>query len=325
MPRVTAATVLELDGHEVRISHPEKVYFPALGITKLDLVRYYLAVREGALRHVRDRPLVLRRFVEGIEGEAFYQKRAPEGRPRWVRTVELVFPSGRTANELVLDGPAQLAWMLNLGCLELHAHPVRARDLAHPDELRIDLDPTPGVGFDAVRAVALEVRAVLEAHGLVGWPKTSGSRGLHVYSRIEPTRGFDEVRRAALAVAREVERRMPELATSAWWKEERRGVFLDYNQNAKDRTMASAYSVRPREDARVSTPLTWDEVPTCDPSRFTIATVPERFARLGDLHAGMDASVGRLDALLALADAQSSEPRATRACGTCRPSGAWGP
>ncbi|MBC7172923.1 MAG: DNA polymerase domain-containing protein, partial [Polyangiaceae bacterium] len=273
--------ILELDGHEVKISNPDKLYFPEAGITKLDLVRYYLAVSEGALRHVRERPIVLRRFVDGIEGEAFYQKRAPAHRPSWVRTVELSFPSGRMAEELVIDTTAQLAFVVNLGSIELHPHPVRADDLEHPDELRVDLDPTPGVDFEDVRKVAMAVRDLLDEHGLIGFPKTSGSRGMHVYARIARRYGFDEVRLAALAVARTIERRMPGVATSAWWKEERRGVFVDYNQNAKDRTIASAYSVRPRPDARVSAPLRWDEVPSCDPAEYTIFTMPRRIRRMG--------------------------------------------
>ncbi len=300
------STVLALDGREVKITNPEKVYFPELRVTKLALVEYYVAVSEGALRGIRRRPLVLRRFVDGIGGEAFYQKRAPIHRPEWVHTVRLAFPSGRKADEIVVETASELAFLVNLGCIELHPHPVRADDLDHPDELRIDLDPTPGVPFDDVRRVAMAVRELLAEHGLESFPKTSGSRGMHVYVRIERAYGFDDVRRAALAVAREIERRMPDRATSAWWKEERHGVFLDYNQNAKDRTIASAYSVRPRPDARVSAPLAWDEVPSCDPAEHTIFTMPERFARLGDPHADIDETSFRIDSLLALADEQEA-------------------
>jgi bifunctional non-homologous end joining protein LigD len=297
-----AGKVLEIEGREVRITHPDKLYFSQAKITKLDLVRYYLSVAPGALVGIRDRPLVLKRFVDGAEGEAFYQKRAPEQRPDWLRTVTLSFPSGRTAEEIVVDDAAGLAWIVNLGCIELHPHPVRSGDLEHPDELRIDLDPVPGVSWADVRQVALEVKAFLEEVGLRGWPKTSGSRGMHVNVRIEPRWTFAEVRRAAVALSRAVERRLPDLASSKWWKEERHGVFLDYNQNAKDRTTCSAYSVRPVPDARVSTPLGWDEVPECDPAEFTLFTVPQRFAKIGDPHAGMDAAPGSLEKLLELAD-----------------------
>ena len=293
--------LLEIDGHAVRISNPSKLYFSkGVQLTKLDLVRYYLSVAPGALRGVRDRPFVLKRFVNGAHEEPFYQKRAPDNLPDYVRTVTLSFPSGRTADEIVIDSAASLAWAVNLGCIELHPHPVRTGDLNHPDELRIDLDPQPGVAWGDVRAVAMEVKALMDEVGLVAWPKTSGSRGIHINVRIEPKWTFTEVRRAALAVARAVERRSP-LASSKWWKEERHGVFLDYNQNAKDRTTCSAYSVRPLPDARVSTPLRWDEVATCDPAEFTIATVPARFAAIGDPHAEMDAHAGLLDALLAMA------------------------
>jgi bifunctional non-homologous end joining protein LigD len=294
--------ILELAGHEVAISNPDKVFFAETGFTKMDLVRYYLSVAEGALRGVDGRPMALKRFVHGAAGEFFFQKRAPESRPEWVETVTLKFPSGRTADEIVVRDEAQLAWIVNLGCIDLNPHPVRAEDLDHPDELRVDLDPIPGVEFEQVREVALATREVLEDFGLVGWPKTSGSRGIHVYARIEPRWTFPEVRRAALALAREVERRIPDLATSAWWKEERHGVFLDYNQNAKDRTVASQYSVRPLPDARVSTPLTWDEVPDVDPAAFTIATVPERVSATGDPSDGIDDAVGSLEALLELAE-----------------------
>ncbi|HEY7598588.1 MAG TPA: DNA polymerase domain-containing protein, partial [Candidatus Limnocylindrales bacterium] len=267
---------IEAAGRTVTISNPDKVFFEGPGYTKRDLVEYYLAVADGALRGAGGRPMALKRFVNGAAGEFFFQKRAPESRPDWIETVELSFPSGRTADEVVVRDAAQLAWIINLGCIDLNPHPVRADDLDHPDELRVDLDPVPGVAWSQVRDVALVTRAVLEDHGLVGWPKTSGSRGIHVNVRIERRWGFAEVRRAALALAREVERRAPHIATSKWWKEERHGVFLDYNQNAKDRTVASAYSVRPLPDARVSAPLDWREVPECDPADFTLFTVPER-------------------------------------------------
>ncbi len=294
--------VLDVGGREVTVTNPSKPYFAKQAqVSKLELVRYYLSVADGALNGIRDRPIVLKRFVDGAHGEAFYQKRAPDKRPEWLRTVTLSFPSGRTAEEVVVDDAAGLAWIVNLGCIELHPHPVRTGDLDHPDELRVDLDPTPGVVWDDVRKVALEVKALLEDLGLTGWPKTSGSRGMHVNVRIEPRWTFTEVRRAALALSREIERRAPSLATSKWWKEERHGVFLDYNQNAKDRTTCSAYSVRPLPDARVSTPLTWDEVPDCEPADFTVFTVPARFAKIGDPHAGIDAAAGSLDKLLELA------------------------
>ena len=303
MGKEPSKEVLLLEGREVQITHPDKLYFSAEArITKLDLVRYYLSVAPGALAGIQDRPIVLKRFVNGAEGEAFYQKRAPEQRPSWLRTVTLSFPSGRTAEEVVVDSDAGLAWIVNLGCIELHPHPVRSGDLDHPDELRIDLDPGPGVGWDDVRRVALEVEGLLEELGLRGWPKTSGSRGMHVNVRIEPRWTFSEVRRAAVALSRAVERRAPALATSKWWKEERHGVFLDYNQNAKDRTTCSAYSVRPVPDARVSTPLPWHEVPDCDPADFTVFTVPERFTKIGDPHADMNSAPGSLAKLLELAD-----------------------
>jgi bifunctional non-homologous end joining protein LigD len=296
------AEVLEVAGRPVRVTNPGKPYFSrAAKLTKLDVVRYYLSVADGALAGIRDRPIVLKRFVDGAEAEPFYQKRAPDNRPDWLRTVTLSFPSGRTAEEVVVDDAAGLAWIVNLGCIELHPHPVRAADLDHPDELRVDLDPGPGVAWADVRRVALEVRALLEELGLRGWPKTSGSRGMHVNARIHARWTFTDVRRAALALSREIERRAPTLATSKWWKEERHGVFLDYNQNAKDRTTCSAYSIRPLPDARVSTPLAWDEVPDCDPADFTTATVPARFAARGDPQAGMDAAPGSLEALLELA------------------------
>jgi bifunctional non-homologous end joining protein LigD len=299
MAKTAAVEALSIDGHEVRVTHPEKLYFSKqIRLTKLDLVRYYLSVAPGALAGIRNRPLVLKRFVNGAEEPAFYQKRAPDDHPSWLHTITLSFPSGRTAEELVVNSAAGLVWILNLGCIELHPHAIRATDLDHPDELRIDLDPGPGVGWEDVRRVALEVHAFLEELGLWGWPKTSGSRGMHINVRIEPRWTFEEVRRAAVALSREIERRVPALATSKWWKEERHGVFLDYNQNAKDRTTASAYSVRPVPDARVSTPLSWKEVPDCSPGDFTVFTVPKRFAAIGDPHSNMDAHAGSLEHLL---------------------------
>jgi DNA ligase D-like protein (predicted polymerase) len=297
-----AAELLTVEGREVRVTNPSKPYFSKeTKLSKLELVRYYLSVAEGALTGIRDRPVVLKRFVDGAEGEPFYQKRAPDKRPPWLRTVTLSFPSGRTAEEVVVDDAPGLAWIVNLGCIELHPHAVRSNDLDHPDELRVDLDPGPGVPWADVRRVALEVRSVLADSGLVGWPKTSGSRGMHINARIAPKWSFTEVRRAALALSREVERRAPSIATSKWWKEERHGVFLDYNQNAKDRTTCSAYSVRPLPDARVSTPLSWEEVPDCEPSDFTVLTVPKRFLAMGDPHARMDAAAGSLAGLLEVA------------------------
>ena len=296
-----------IGGREVRVTHPHKPYFSKeTKLSKLDLVRYYLSVAEGALAGIQDRPLVLKRYVNGAEGDAFYQKRAPGERPAWLRTVTLSFPSGRTAEEIVVDDAAGLAWTINLGCIELHPHPVRANDLEHPDELRIDLDPGPGVTWAEVRMVALEVQSFLGEVGLRGWPKTSGSRGMHVNVRIQPRWTFSEVRRAALALSRAVERRAPAIASSKWWKEERHGVFLDYNQNAKDRTTCSAYSVRPLPDARVSAPLHWHEVAECDPADFTVLTIPKRFAEIGDPHAGMDATPGSLERLLELAAADEA-------------------
>jgi bifunctional non-homologous end joining protein LigD len=297
-----ASKVLSVEGRELCITNPDKLYFSQARISKLDLVRYYLKVAPGAIAGIRDRPIVLKRFVNGAEGEAFYQKRAPAVRPPWLRTVTLSFPSGRTAEEIVVDDAAGLAWIVNLGCIELHPHPVRSGNLEHPDELRIDLDPVPGVAWSDVRRVALEVQGFLEEVGLRGWPKTSGSRGMHVNVRIEPSWTFAEVRRAAVALSRAVERRAPALASSKWWKEERHGVFLDYNQNAKDRTTCSAYSVRPLPDARVSAPLHWHEVPDCDPADFTLFTMPERFAKSGDPHADKDAAAGSLEKLLELAE-----------------------
>jgi bifunctional non-homologous end joining protein LigD len=306
MPR-PAAEVIHVAGRDVSISNPHKVLFPEAGFTKLDLVRYYLAVADGALRGSGGRPNVLVRYPNGLGEEFFYQKRAPASRPDWIEVVALKFPSGRTAEEVVPRDAAALAWMANLACLELHPHPVRAEDLDHPDELRVDLDPVPDVPWSQVRDVATVVNATLTDCGLHGWPKTSGSRGLHVYVRIQRRWPFKEVRRAALAFAREVERRVPALATSKWWKEERHGVFLDYNQNAKDRTIAGAYSVRPKPDARVSTPVTWTEVPDCDPRDFTLATVPARFAKVGDMQAPMDAEAFSLDSLLELSAKQERE------------------
>jgi bifunctional non-homologous end joining protein LigD len=298
--------LLDVDGREVVISNPDKVFFPELGLTKLDLVTYYLAVADGALGGVADRPMALKRYVNGAEGEFFFQKRAPASRPEWIETVELRFPSGRSAREIVVRDAAHLAWVVNLGCIDLNPHPVRADDLEHPDELRVDLDPVPGVSWSQIREVAMATREVLEEFGLTAWPKTSGSRGFHIYVRIEPRWTFSDVRRAAVAVAREVERREPHLATSKWWKEERHGVFLDYNQNAKDRTVASVYSVRPTPDARVSTALSWDEVPGCEPRAFTIRTVPERLERRGDPWSGIDAAAGSLEPLLELAGEQTA-------------------
>ena len=300
----TRSEIVEVAGRQVPITNPDKVFFAGPGYTKRDLVAYYLAVADGALRGAGGRPMALKRYVNGADGDFFFQKRAPDARPDWLRTVELSFPSGRTADELVIDDAAGLAWIANLGCLDLNPHAIRADDLDHPDELRVDLDPVPGVAWDDIRRVALVAREVLVDFGLVGWPKTSGSRGIHVNVRIERRWSFDQVRRAALALAREVERRAPAIATSKWWKEERHGVFLDYNQNAKDRTVASAYSVRPVADARVSAPVTWDEVPQCELGDFTLATVPGRFAAVGDPAAGMDEAAGSLEGLLELSARQ---------------------
>jgi len=299
-------TALEVAGREVVITNPDKVFFREAGHTKLDLARYYAAVAEGALRGIAGRPIVLKRYVNGADQEPFFQKRAPEQHPEWIETVELRFPSGRTAREVVVRDTAQLLWIVNLGCIDLNPHPVRADDLEHPDELRVDLDPGPGVAWDEVRQVTLIVRDVLAEHDLIGWPKTSGSRGMHVNVRIERRWSFDQVRHAALAIAREVERRAPERATSKWWKEERHGVFLDYNQNAKDRTVASAWSVRPTPDARVSMPLEWNEVAGCDPAAFTLKTAPERLAQRGDAAAGIDTAAGSLEKLLDLSAAQEA-------------------
>ena len=306
MKRVKAeeeAQIITVDGREIRVTHPDKPYFSReVTLSKLDLVRYYLAVAPGAVAGIRDRPVVLKRFVNGAESPPFYQKRAPEGRPSWLRTVTLSFPSGRTAEEIVVDDAAGLAWIVNLGCLELHPHAVRTGNVDCPDELRIDLDPGPGVGWEDVRRVAMEVKALLEEMDLRGWPKTSGSRGMHVNVRIEQRWTFTEVRRAALALSREIERRAPKIATSKWWKEERHGVFLDYNQNAKDRTTCSAYSIRPLPDARVSAPLLWEEIPDSDAADFTVLTMPARLKAIGDPNARMDDAPGSLDKLLELAD-----------------------
>jgi bifunctional non-homologous end joining protein LigD len=305
----TGREVLDIAGRQVTITNPEKVFFPRIGVTKLDLVRYYLETAEGAVRGVYGRPMALKRYVNGVDGEAFFQKRAPQSRPDWIETVELSYPSGRTAHEIVVRDAAALAWVINLGCVDLHPHPVRAEDLAHPDELRVDLDPIPGVPWSQVREVALVVREVMADFGLAGWPKTSGSRGLHIYARVRPQWSFTQLRRAALALAREVADRVPELATSQWWKEERHGVFVDYNQNAKDRTTASAYSVRPTPDGRVSAPLSWAEVPGCEPEQFTIATVPARLAEHGDYAAAIDEAPGSLLPLLELAERHREQGR----------------
>ncbi|HTZ09037.1 MAG TPA: non-homologous end-joining DNA ligase [Acidimicrobiales bacterium] len=296
------AVTVQVDGHSVKVSNPDKVFFSARGETKLDLVRYYFAVGPGALRGVRERPTVLKRFPDGAEGPFFYQKRVPPSRPPWLQTVTVTFPSGRHAEELCPVDVAHILWAVNLGCLDLNPWPVRRADVDHPDELRVDLDPQPGVPFAAVRTVALEARVVLEEHGLEGFPKTSGSRGIHVNVPLEPRWTFTEVRRAALALAREIERRLPAMATSAWWKEQRgERVFIDYNQNARDRTVASAYSVRANPEGRVSCPLFWDEVPDVDPGDLTLATVPARYARIGDPGAGIDDRRGDLRPLLDLA------------------------
>jgi bifunctional non-homologous end joining protein LigD len=303
----TRKEILEIGGREVTVSNPDKIYFPETGYTKMDLVSYYLAVADGAIRGAGGRPMALKRFVDGAAGEAFFQKRAPDNRPDWIRTAELTFPSGRTADEIVVDEAAGLAWVVNLGCIDLNPHPVRADDLDHPDELRVDLDPVPGIEWSQIREVALVCREALDAVGLVGWPKTSGSRGIHINVRIERRWTYSEVRRAALALARDVEARAPRIATSKWWKEERHGVFLDYNQNAKDRTVASAYSVRPLPDARVSMPLRWDEVADVVAEDFTLATVPGIYAKRGDAGAGIDEAVGSLDALQELSARHEAE------------------
>ncbi len=307
MAQAKDETALEIGGRQVLITSPTKLLIPAAGVTKLDLVNYYLAVADGALRGAGGRPCILVRYPNGIEDEFFFQKRAPAKRPDWLEVAEIRFPSGRSAEEVVPRHPADLAWMANLACLELHPHPVRAGDLDHPDELRVDLDPVPGIEWPQIREVANVVHEVLTELGLKGWPKTSGSRGIHVLVRIEPKWTFDEVRRAALALAREVERRAPGLASSRWWKEERRGVFVDYNQNAKDRTVTSAYSVRPKPDARVSAPVSWKELAECDPADFTLWTMPKRFAKLGDPHAEIDDWRCSLEPLLELSRRQEAE------------------
>lgn len=292
----------------MKITNPTKVFFPKLGLTKLDLVRYYLSVADGAIRGVYGRPMLLKRFPDGVERDAFFQKRAPKTRPPWIEVATFTFPSGRHADEVVVRDAASLAWVINLGCVDLNAHPVRAEDMDHPDELRIDLDPVPGVPFSQIVEVARVAREVLADFGLIGWPKTSGSRGVHIWVRIHPRWPFSEVRRAGLAIAREVERRAPTIATSKWWKEERHGVFLDYNQNARDRTTSNAYSVRPTPDARVSMPLTWEELNVCDPAEFTMLTVPRIFATRGDAHARIDGIYGTIEPLLELADRQDRAP-----------------
>ncbi|HEY0825404.1 MAG TPA: non-homologous end-joining DNA ligase [Ramlibacter sp.] len=307
MAQAKDETRLEIGGRQVVVTSPAKLLFPAAGVTKLDLVNYYLAVAEGALRGAGGRPCVLVRYPNGIEEEFFFQKRAPARRPDWLEVAEIRFPSGRTAEEVVPRHAADLAWMANLACLELHPHPVRAEDLGHPDELRVDLDPVPGVEWPQIRQVADLVHEVLGELGLKGWPKTSGSRGIHVLVRIQRRWTFDEVRRAALALAREVERRAPGLASSRWWKEERRGVFVDYNQNAKDRTVTSAYSVRPKPDARVSAPVTWKELADCNPADFTLWTMPKRFAKIGDPHAAIDDQPCSLEPLLELSRRQEAQ------------------
>jgi DNA ligase D-like protein (predicted polymerase) len=299
--------VLQLAGREVTVTNPEKIYFPKAGITKLELVQYYVAVADGALRGVARRPQIMKRFVNGVEAEPFFQKRVDKHRPDWIETAIFTFPSGRTAEEIVTNDLAQLAWMVNLGCVDLNPHAIRKEDMDRPDELRIDLDPVPGVEWPQIIEVGKVAKQVLEDHGLVGWPKTSGSRGVHIWVRIAPEWPFTEVRRAALAFAREVERRAPLIATAKWWKEERRGVFIDYNQNARDRTTASAYSVRPTPDARVSMPLSWEDFVVANPLDFTLRTVPAMYAARGDAHAGIDAAIGRLEPLLELAARDEAE------------------
>ncbi|CRZ16715.1 non-homologous end-joining DNA ligase [Mycolicibacterium neworleansense] len=313
---MAGALSLEIDGLEVAVSNPDKVVFPDAHVTKLDLINYYRSVADGALRGVYGRPMILKRFVKGISSEAIFQKRAPEKRPDYVDVAELKYRSGTSAKEAVLRDVAGLAWAVNVGCVDLNPHPVRAEDLDHPDELRVDLDPMPGVDWSQIVAVGHVAREVLEEHGLTAWPKTSGSRGFHIYARIHPRWPFTKVRLAAETVAREVERRVPDLATARWWKEERGSrVFVDFNQNAKDRTVASAYSVRATPDARVSTPLRWDEVDGCRPEAFTVATVPDRFAEIGDPWEGMDLTVGELGPLLALAKELGPAEKAPKGAG----------
>ena len=308
----TEEIYLELSGHQVRVSNPKKLYFPKAGITKLELVEYYLAVAEGAIRGVARRPMILKRYVNGVEAEPFFQKRVDKKRPAWIETATFTFPSGRVAEEITVNNTAQLVYVVNLGCVDLNPHAIRAENMENPDELRIDLDPVPGVPWSQIVEVARVAREVLDEYGLVGWPKTSGSRGAHVWVRIAPNWPFKLVRKAGLAFAREVERRAPAIATAKWWKEERHGVFLDYNQNARDRTIASAYSVRPTPDARVSMPLAWDDFFAANPLDFTLRTVPALFAARGDAHAGIDQAVGSIDKLLELADRQGEleEPTA---------------
>ena len=302
----TPRTTLTVAGHEVSVSNPDKVFFPALGATKMDLIEYYLAVADGVMVGVRDRPTIMKRYPNGADDDHFFQKRVPEWKPDWVQTAQVRFPSGRAAEFIAPGDIAHVVWLAALGCIDLNPWNVRADDVDHPDELRIDLDTTPGIPFDHVRRVALTCREVLTEHGLVGWPATSGSRGMHIAARIERDYGFTTVRRAALALGREVERRSP-LATTAWWKEERVGVFVDYNMNARDRTLSSVYSVRPTPDARVATPLSWDEVSDVDPAAFTMHTVPERYERDGDPGAGIDDAVGTIDSLLELAARDEAE------------------
>jgi DNA ligase D-like protein (predicted polymerase) len=292
---------------EVRISSPDKLIFAQAGVTKRGLIDYYLQVAEPALNALRDRPTVLKRFPNGADADPFFQKRIPDSAPDWLQTTTVTFPSGRTARELTPNDAAHLVWGVNLGVIDWNPWQVRAPELDHPDELRVDLDPTPEASWDDVRRVALVCGEVLADHGLTGYPKTSGSRGIHVYARITPDHDFFQTRRAALALAREVERRAPELATSKWWKEERHGVFVDYNQNIRDRTVASAYSVRPTPDARVSTPLTWDEVPDVEPAELRIDTVPALVQRRGDPAADMDAHTGSLTSLMELSRADEEE------------------
>lgn len=296
------ALELDIGGQTVKVSNPDKVFFATRGETKLDLVKYYVSVAEGALLGVRNRPTVLKRYPGGAESEPFFQKRVPPSAPSWIPRVTISFPSGRTADELCPTHISHIAWAANLGCLDLNPWAVRSSDVDHPDELRVDLDPQPGVSFDLVRRAAMHVKDVLDEHGLEGYPKTSGSRGIHINIRVEPKWGFLEMRRAALALAREVERRDPKTITTKWWKEERgERVFVDFNQNARDRTVASAYSVRANPEGRVSAPLTWNEVPEVEPQDLTIATVPERYAKLGDVGAGIDSKRFSLESLLDMA------------------------
>ena len=316
---MSTSRILQVAGREVTITNPDRVIFPAGGHTKLDLVQYYLTVADGALRGVRGRPMILKRFVKGIDQEAFFQKRVAAARPDWIEVAELRYASGRSAQEVVVRDAAQLAWVVNLGCIDLNPHPVQAEDLEHPDELRIDLDPVPGVPWSQIVEVALVVKGVLEDHGLTAWPKTSGSRGFHIYARIEPHWPFRGVRLAAETVAREVENRAPKAATSKWWKEQRQGVFVDFNQNAKDRTVASAYSVRPTADARVSTPLIWDEVAGCRPEQHTLATVADRYGAIGDPWEGIEVSAGSLDPLLELATALGPAEKPPKSAGRRQP------